>query len=46
MAARVIHFGYDDCYRVQVLRTAGYEVRQPTWSNDYVWKLGPRTFRD
>jgi hypothetical protein len=29
MAARVIHFGWDDCYRVQVLRFAGYEVRDP-----------------
>jgi hypothetical protein len=29
MAATVIHFGWDDCYRVQVLRFAGYEVRDP-----------------
>jgi hypothetical protein len=28
MAARVIHFGQDDCSRVQVLRSAGYEVRE------------------
>jgi hypothetical protein len=26
MAARVIHFGRDDCYRVLVLRYLGYEV--------------------
>lgn len=29
MAARVIYFGDDDCYRVPVLRSAGYEVFQP-----------------
>jgi len=28
MAARVIYFGCDDCYRVPVLRNAGYEVHQ------------------
>lgn len=28
MAARVIHFGFDDCYRVKVLRSAGYEVKE------------------
>ena len=28
MTARVIHFGLDDCYRVQVLRSAGYEVHE------------------
>jgi len=27
MAAQVIHFGGDDCYRVPVLRAAGFEVR-------------------
>src|SRR4051794_10535123 len=27
MAARVLHFGWDDCYRVSVLRSAGFEVR-------------------
>jgi len=26
MAGKVIHFGWDDCYRVQVLRYLGYEV--------------------
>ena len=26
MAARVIHFGWDDCYRVPVFRTIGLEV--------------------
>lgn len=26
MAARLIHFGLDDCYRVNVLRRAGYEI--------------------
>ena len=26
MAARVIHFGIDDCYRLSVLRRAGYEI--------------------
>ncbi len=26
MAARVIHFGVDDCYRLSVLRRAGYDV--------------------
>lgn len=26
MAARVIHFGLDDCYRVKVLHRAGYEI--------------------
>ena len=26
MAVRVIHFGIDDCYRLRVLRTAGYDV--------------------
>ena len=26
MAARVIHFGNDDCYRLSVLRRAGYEI--------------------
>src|SRR5947209_8439943 len=30
MAARVIHFGWDDCYRVQVLRSVGYEVHEAT----------------
>ena len=28
MPARLIHFGWDDCYRVQVLHRAGYEVRE------------------
>ena len=28
MAARVIHFGWDDCYRVQVLRYSGYADRE------------------
>jgi hypothetical protein len=28
MSYRVIHFGWDDCHRVQVLRSAGYEVRE------------------
>lgn len=28
MTARVIHFGWDHCHRVQVLRAAGYEVRE------------------
>lgn len=27
MTYKVIHFGWDDCYRIQVLRYAGYEVR-------------------
>jgi hypothetical protein len=26
MAARVIHFGPDDCYRLNVLRRAGYDI--------------------
>jgi len=26
MAARVIHFGIDDCHRLKVLRTAGYDI--------------------
>ena len=26
MAGKVIHFGWDECYRVQVLRYLGYEV--------------------
>ena len=26
MAARVIHFGIDDCYRLSVLRRAGYAI--------------------
>lgn len=26
MAARVIHFGLDDCYRLNVLRRAGYDI--------------------
>jgi len=26
MAARVIHFGVDDCYRLKVLSRAGYEI--------------------
>lgn len=38
MAARVLHFGYDDCYRVQVLRSAGYAVTEamtlPTLERD------------
>lgn len=28
MAARVLHFGWDDCYRVLVLRRAGYAVTE------------------
>ena len=28
MAARILHFGWDDCYRVQVLRGAGYAVME------------------
>ena len=28
MAARVIYFGFDDCYRVRVLQAAGYDVRE------------------
>lgn len=28
MTARVIHFGWDDCYRVPVLRAAGFEVKE------------------
>lgn len=27
MADQVVHFGWDDCYRVQVLQSAGYEVK-------------------
>jgi hypothetical protein len=27
-AAKVIHFGCDDCYRINVLRHVGYEVRE------------------
>ena len=27
-AAKVIHFGCDDCYRIKVLRHVGYEVRE------------------
>jgi len=26
MAAKILHFGWDDCYRLQVLRVAGYDV--------------------
>ena len=26
MAAKVIHFGTDDCYRLRVLRRAGYDI--------------------
>ena len=28
MAARVIHFGLDECYRLNVLRRAGYEINE------------------
>ena len=28
MAARVIQFGFDDCYRVRVLQREGYQVEQ------------------
>jgi hypothetical protein len=28
MAAKVIHFGWDDCYRVQVLQRAGFAVTE------------------
>jgi hypothetical protein len=28
MAARVIHFGVDDCHRVTVLQGAGYDVKE------------------
>ena len=28
MAARLLHFGWDDCYRVLVLRRAGYAVTE------------------
>lgn len=28
MTARLIHYGWDDCYRVQVLRSAGFEVQE------------------
>jgi hypothetical protein len=28
MAARVLHFGWDECYRVQVLRSVGLEVKE------------------
>ena len=28
MAARVIHFGIDDCYRLNVLKRAGYEIAE------------------
>ena len=28
MAARVLHFGFDDCHRVQVLQRAGYAVAE------------------
>jgi len=28
MAAKIIHFGLDDCYRIPVFRSAGYEVRE------------------
>jgi len=27
-AATVVHFGWDDCHRVQTLQAAGYEVRE------------------
>jgi hypothetical protein len=30
MAARVLHFGSDDCYRIMVLRAAGYDVQEAT----------------
>jgi hypothetical protein len=29
MAARVVHFGWDRCYRVPLLRSAGYDVAEP-----------------
>jgi hypothetical protein len=29
MAARVIHFGCDECYRIPVLKSAGYVVYEP-----------------
>ena len=28
MGVRVIHFGWDDCYRLAVLRRAGYQVTE------------------
>lgn len=28
MAARLIHFGWDQCHRVAVLRSAGFEVKE------------------
>jgi hypothetical protein len=28
VAAKVIHFGVDDCYRINVLRRAGYDITQ------------------
>ena len=34
MAARVIYFGSDDCHRVAVLRSAGYEVRESNSLNN------------
>lgn len=30
MSFRIIYFGWNDCYRVQVLRSAGYEVKELT----------------
>jgi hypothetical protein len=30
MRALVVHFGHDVCYRIHVLRSAGYAVRQST----------------
>ncbi len=42
MAARVLHFGWDDCYRVQVLQRAGYIVSRASVLDALEFELGER----
>ena len=45
MAARIIHFGWDDCYRLAVLRRAGYHVIEAGCTAELIAELrGRRRF--
>lgn len=46
MAARVLHFGDDDCHRVTILESAGYAVEQCTSLRQFTANLQAGSERD
>lgn len=46
MAARVLHFGEDDCHRVTILESAGYRVEQCTSLRQFLADLQAGKERD